>query len=317
MPRGFRHSRYWLARRVDPVNAQVMISLSEARQIITAALPAKPGIRVPLADAHGLMLEEPVVADAWYPNGDRSQMDGYVVRYDAEPGTFRLIGEIAAGAVPDQVLLPGDCFRIFTGALLPENGGRVIMQEAVCRAGDQVVMNDFTEKSYVRLKGSEAMPGDIRLASGSRLGALELAILAQVGHVHPLVSPAPSVCHLATGGELVDPAQTPGPGQIRDTNTSLLRALFRDLGVRDFATSRVQDDLAATVQAADTQADLLVLSGGARVGDYDFGAAALRELGYTIHFDRVNLRPGKPLTFATRGTQAAFVIPGNPVSHYV
>ena len=181
-----------------------MISLSEARQMITAALPAKPGIRVPLADSHGLMLAEPVVADAWYPNGDRSQMDGYVVRHDAEPGTFRLAGEIAAGVVPDQVLLPGDCFRIFTGALLPENGGRVIMQEAVRREGDRVVMSDFTEKKFIRLKGSEAVPGDIRLAAGSRLGAVELAILAQVGQVQPRVIPPPSVCHLATGGELVD-----------------------------------------------------------------------------------------------------------------
>jgi molybdopterin molybdotransferase len=125
------------------------------------------------------------------------------------------------------------------------------------------------------------------------------------------------VRHLATGGELVDPSPTPGPGQIRDTNTHLLRALFSELGVRDFQTSRIADDPDATAEAAETEADLLILSGGASVGDYDFGAAALRKLGYQIHFDRVNLRPGKPLTFATRGAQAAFVIPGNPVSHYV
>ena len=299
------------------VDADTMISLSEARQIITAALPAKPDIPLALAEAQGLMLAESVISDAWYPNGDRSQMDGYVVRHDATPGTFRLAGEIAAGVVPNQALLPGDCFRIFTGGLLPEDGGRVIMQEAARREGNQVILEVFGEKKFVRVKGSEAMPGDVRLPAGSRLGPVELAILAQVGQVLPLVVPAPSVCHLATGGELVDPSLTPRPGQIRDTNSTLLRALFRDLGVSDFLTSRVPDDLAAIIRAADTKADLLILSGGASVGDYDFGAAALRQLGYTIHFDRVNLRPGKPLTFATKGSQAAFVIPGNPVSHYV
>lgn len=294
-----------------------MIFLAEARRIIPKMIQPRPALAVPLAEAHGLVLAEDVVADAFYPAGDRSQMDGYVVRDDAVPGSFFVAGEIPAGAIPGQALQPGECYRIFTGALLPEGGGRVIMQEEATREGDRVVLPVFGEKKFVRYRGSEAKPGDVRLAAGSRLGAAELAILAQLGAVQPRVIPAPRVRHLATGGELVDPSLTPGPGQIRDTNTHLLRALFSELGVRDFQTSRIADDPDATAEAAETEADLLILSGGASVGDYDFGAAALRKLGYQIHFDRVNLRPGKPLTFATRGAQAAFVIPGNPVSHYV
>jgi len=294
-----------------------MISLTEARRIITGALQPGAPVQVPLNAAHGLVLAEDAVADAWYPSGDRSQMDGYVVRADAVPGRFRLAGEIPAGAAPDRPLPPGETFRIFTGALLPEGGGRVIMQEDARREGDVVILDVFPENKFVRRKGSEAAPGDVRLSAGTLLGAPELAILAQIGLVHPLVYPAPSVHHLATGGELVDPSQVPAPGFIRDTNSSLLRALFREAGAGHFTTTRVADDPDATARAAETTAGLLILSGGASVGDYDFSAAALRKLGYTIHFDRVNLRPGKPLTFATRGHQAAFILPGNPVSHYV
>ena len=150
------------------------------------------------------------------------------------------------------------------------------------------------------------------------LGAAELAILAQVGCVSPRISPAPTVAHLATGGELIDPAAPPASGKIRDTNSTLLRALVSGCGGRIAAHSRCGDDLARIVAfAKENPADLLLISGGASVGEHDFGARALRELGYDIHFDKINLRPGKPLTFATHGTRSAFVVPGNPVSHFV
>lgn len=294
-----------------------MISLTEARQRIAAEVSPRPARRVALEHAAGLVLAENVTADGWYPSGDRSQMDGYVVRGDAMPGVFRLAGEIAAGEVPGHPLQPGTCCRIFTGALLPEGGGRVIMQEDAVADGGSIRLESFGERLFVRKRGCEAQPGQTILPRGTPLGAVELAMLAQVGAVQPPVIPAPTVLHLATGGELVAPEELPGPGQIRDTNTTLLRTLLRADGVGTFTSTRVPDDPDAMRRAAETDADLLLISGGASVGDYDFGASTLRALGWTIHFDRVNLRPGKPLTFATRGTQAAFVIPGNPVSHFV
>ncbi len=294
-----------------------MISLSEARRIITAHVPAPAGVPVPLGEAAGLVLAADVLADGFYPAGDRSQMDGYALRADATPGTFRVAGEIPAGAVPVQPLQEGEAFRIFTGALLPPGGGRVVMQEDVERDGDTVTIGNFGPSLFIRRKGVEASPGSVVLPAGTVLGAVEIAILAQVGVVRPVVVPPPVVRHLATGGELVDAADMPGPGHIRDTNSPLLRTLFRGLGVTDYATRRVPDDLDVIAQAAGEPADLLVISGGASVGNYDFSTEALRRLGYTIHFDRVNIRPGKPLTFATRGGRAAFVLPGNPVSHFV
>ena len=237
---------------------------------------------------------------------------------------FEVVMEIAAGAVPERVLQRGECARIFTGAALPEGASQVIPQEDADREGTMMKPHRRDGPRFMRLQGAEAHAGDVLLRDGDVLGGAELAILAQVGCVEPLVAPVPHVAHVVTGDELVDPAQTPGPGQIRDSNSSLLRGLLGACGVAGYASARCGDDfpkLVATCQSLMDPAQfpdgLLLISGGASVGDYDFGARVLRELGFEIHFERLNLRPGQPLIFATRERQAAFVIPGNPVSHFV
>jgi len=292
-----------------------MISLTEARRIIAESVHPLAPLVVPLPDARGRVLAGEIRADAFYPSGDRATMDGYVLRHDASPGEFPVSGEIQAGAIPPRALEPGEAMRIFTGALIPQNGGRVIPQELAQRNGDRVAFETFPEPRFIRLRGSEAKPGDVILPAGARLGPAELAMLAQVGAVTPLVHGLPVIRHIATGGELVAPDQEPPEGKIRDTNSTLLAALLGIYG--GCRSSRCGDDPAALAEACSGACDLLLISGGASVGDYDFGAEALRRLGFTIHFDKVNLRPGKPLTFATRGRQLAFVIPGNPVSHFV
>jgi molybdopterin molybdotransferase len=294
-----------------------VISLREARRLISDRLLPRGTVAVPLAEARGRVLAEPAVADAAYPSGDRSMMDGYVIAADAGPGTFRVVGEIQAGQVPGRALRSGEAMRIYTGALLPEGGGRVAMQEEARREGDSVTIEKLSERRFVRAAGSEARPGDIVLPAGTRLEAAELAILAQVGAVTPRVIRPPVVRHLATGGEIVAPSELPQPGQIRDTNSTLLAALAAGMGAAIASSHRGLDDPAQLTALASEPCDLLLLSGGASVGDYDFGAETLRRLGFTICFDRINLRPGKPLTFATNGERAAFVIPGNPVSHFV
>ena len=291
--------------------------MEEARGVIQLHTAVLETMEIPLTDAWGRVLAENVVADACYPSGDRSTMDGYVIGTEELPGAFRLVGEIPAGVVPDRALEKGEAMRIFTGALLPPGGGRVVMQEDVKADGIFMTVEAFSANRFIRRMGSEARLGDVVLGSGTRLGAAEMAILAQVGKVRPTVFRQPVVRHLATGNELVDASQIPLAGQIRDTNSTLLAALLKSTGISLEDSSRVVDDPQSLVDVADGEWDLLLVSGGASVGDYDFGAEALRRLGFTIHFDRVNLRPGKPLTFATRGRQAAFVIPGNPVSHFV
>jgi len=294
-----------------------MISLEAARQVICSHVSPLPGESASLADSNAGVLAQAILADSYYPSGGRSTMDGYVIGGDEQPGKFSIVGEVAAGVTPERSLGKGQAMRIFTGALIPEGGGRVIMQEDVERAGDEISITCFSDNRFIRAKGSEAQPGQILLPAGTRLGAPEIAILAQVGVVQPLLIRRPRIRHLATGDELVAPSQAPGPGQIRDTNSSLLAALLDEMSIRDLESTRVADDPAVLTSIAEGDWDVLLISGGASVGDYDFGSETLRRLGFKIHFSRVNLRPGKPLTFATRGHQIAFVIPGNPVSHFV
>ena len=298
-----------------------MISVTEARSIISQAVAPLTPSRVPLADARGRVLRETILASGDFPAFDRSAMDGYAVALDDESERFRVVMEVQAGTSPERALAAGECARVFTGAKIPVGASQVIMQECVRREGEWMIPLRRDRTTHIRHRGEDAAAGAVLLESGGRLRASELALLAQLGAMQPLVSPAPRVLHIATGRELVPPEMEPRDGEIRDTNSTMIAAMLAGRGARLQHQSRCADDLAETVArirgVGETSWDVLLISGGASVGDYDFGAKTLRELGFTIHFDRLNLRPGKPLIFATRGAQAAFVLPGNPVSHLV
>lgn len=297
-----------------------MISLAAARaRIAEAVRPLDPTV-TPLAQAQGRVLREDVAAEEDLPAFDRSAMDGYAVGAEDCSERFRIVGEIQPGAAPQVEIRTGECARIFTGAQIPAGASQVIMQENVEREGGWMTPTGRDAKTWIRHRGEDARRGDVLLRAGVRLHAGELALLAQLGVVQPRVSPAPRVIHFATGNELTDPAAIPAAGQIRDSNSTLIAALLAECGARLAHQRRCGDaleTLTACIAAAGDAWDMLLISGGASVGDYDFGARALEALGFTIHFRQINLRPGKPLVFATRGRQCAFVIPGNPVSHFV
>lgn len=301
-----------------------MISIEDARQIIAERILPLLAVPMKLAAMTGGVLREDVVASEPFPPADCSMMDGYAIAAEDNSEGFQIVAELAAGGIPKQALQRGECARIFTGAMMPKGATEVIPQEDADVAGTTMKPLRRGAKRWVRVRGEEAMPGAVLLRAGALLGGAELAILAQVGCVKPLASPVPRIAHVVTGDELVDPADKPPRGKIRDSNSSQLRGLLAANGTPAFTAVRCGDDGAKLVKTcgplmdpARFQGDLLLISGGASVGDYDFGARALREMGFEIHFERVNLRPGKPLIFATRGAQAAFVIPGNPVSHFV
>ena len=297
-----------------------MIPLEAARSLIAENIHSREPVAVPLAQALGLVLAQDALAPDDLPAFDRSAMDGYAVALDDDSERFAVVAEIQPGAMPAITLARGECARIFTGAAIPAGASQVVMQEDARREGDCMIPVRRDRRTNIRLRGEDASRGAALVSAGRRLHAGELALLAHAGLIAPQVVPPARVMHIATGGELVDPASTPGPGQIRDTNSTLIAALLAGSGAQLVHQARCADDLAgltATVRAVPADAwDMLLLSGGGSVGDYDFGARSLAALGFTVHFSRVNLRPGKPLIFATRGRQAAFVIPGNPVSHF-
>jgi molybdopterin molybdotransferase len=310
-----------------------MLSLAEARSIIAehvrpldpVTIHLKPSPEFvdpePLNRARGRILRQDVLAPEDMPAFDRSAMDGYAIDADDHSERFRVVMEVQAGQSPTQGIGRGECARIFTGAQIPPGASQVIMQEDVEREGEWMILRRRDAKMWIRRRGEDARAGDLLLAAGARLRAGELSLLAQIGLVQPLVSGWPTVLHLTTGNELVDPRETPGPGQIRDSNATLIAALLEQAGAHRLSHHRCGDDLAELVRQIEKYPSnyyhVLLISGGASVGDYDFGPRALAKLGFTIHFRAVNIRPGKPLVFATRERVVAFVIPGNPVSHFV
>ncbi len=298
-----------------------MLSITEARALIAQTAHVLPPLRVPLAQAHGRTLRESITADEDIPSFDRSAMDGYAIHAEDPATEFRVVCEIPAGTVPVRKIGPGECARIFTGSPIPEGATQVIVQEVAQRSGDTVSFSQRGKGNNIRKRGEDAREGSVLIERGTALGAVELSLCAQLGKSSPLVAPRPRILHIATGSELVAPDETPDGGKIRDSNSTLVAALVADAGAEIAGQFRVGDDpsqLINAINGADIEGwDVLLLSGGASVGDHDFGSRTLCELGFSLHFQQLNLRPGKPLTFGTRGRHLAFVIPGNPLSHLV
>jgi len=275
--------------------------------------------QVPLAHALGRVLRAPVRAAEDQPPFDRSAVDGFAVRVGDDSAVFRLVDEIRAGDWKPRQLQTGETVRIATGGALPSAGLQVLMKEHIEATATTVrVLRPSTER-HVRIRGEDAASGQLLLDAPLRLNAGALALLASLGCAQPEVTRQPRVVHLATGNEIVPPETTPDPGQIRDSNSTLVRAFLQSLGITP-RQHRVAEDHAALETALRTSADtadLLLISGGASVGPHDFTRVLLEQNGFDILVSKTSLRPGKPLIFARRGTTLAFGLPGNPLAHFV
>ncbi len=296
-----------------------MISVAEALQAALARAPLLETVRLPLAGALGRVLRADALADADSPPFDASAMDGYAARRGDLALPLRVTGESAAGRAFAGAIGRGECVRILTGAPAPAGADCVIRQEDAVREGDTVRVRRSDGPDFIRRRGENRRRGDVVVRAGTRLGPPELAALASAGVDRPEVSRAPRCAHLVTGNELVAPGEQPHGAQIRDSNSTLVASLLRGLGVELGGQKRIGDDPTAARAAVEALPahDVLLISGGASVGDHDIARPLLEALGYTLHFHAVNLRPGKPLMFASRGAQLAFALPGNPVSHWV
>jgi molybdopterin molybdotransferase len=296
-----------------------MNSLEQSRQSVAEAIEPLAPVRMPLADVLGCVLREEARAGEDIPAFDRSAMDGYALAADDPSERFKIIGEARPGMPSGFTIHPGECARIFTGAEIPPGASQVLKQEDVRVDAGLMTPNSKPDTDFIRHRGEDARAGDRLLPAALRLGPAEIALLASLGIVNPLVSPPCRVAHFATGDELVDPGLDPGPSQIRDSNSALVRAFVESQNAILAHHERAPDDADALTKqlsaAIDAGCELLLISGGASVGAYDFGRTALERLGFQLRFEKVNLRPGRPLAFATRNRLAAFVLPGNPLSH--
>lgn len=295
-------------------------SLSEAMADIQARCQPLAGVRRPLREALGQVLGETVAAPGDLPPFDCATRDGYAFLAEDPATVFQVVDTIYAAGWQPRQLLPGQAVRVATGAALPCGGLRVVMQEDVVRTGPEIRITTTDRTGNLRRRGSEVRAGDTLLAAGTRLTAGAVALLASAGCPQPLVSPRLRVSHFTIGDELVAPEQTPGPGQIRDSNSLLIGGLLAQFST-DMEQTRLPEELNAAMRQLQgsrvTAADVVLISGGASVGDKDFTRSLLERLGFEIVFAQVNIRPGKPLIFGVNGTRVAFGLPGNPLAHWV
>lgn len=294
-----------------------MIPLDEALSEVRARSLPLPQEEVPLAQAANRVLARPVVALRDQPSSDVSMMDGYALRVEAASSPLRVIGEVAAGDPPWRAPLAAhEALRIFTGAPIPDGADCVVMQEHCLRDGDALrIQLPPKPGQHIRRRGEELHAGAVALPRGTYLRAAELALCAACGQPSVFAHRKPRVAILSTGSELVPLGDTPGPGQLTETNSLALRALCAEAGADAQWLGIALDDVSEIAQRLrGVDADVVITTGGASVGDHDHAQASLQRLGVELVFHTVAIRPGKPVLFGAGDGRLFFGLPGNPAA---
>jgi molybdopterin molybdotransferase len=300
--------------------AKPLISVEEAEKTIAAFPAAVRGETVPIAAAQDRYLAQDVFSPIDVPEFDRSAMDGYAYISGDGSRLYKIVETIPAGAPPRIVITPGQCARIMTGAMIPVGADRVVRRE--CTVEEDGLMRIVSEDANlnIRRRGEDLQAGKLALARGTRLRPTQVALLASLGLAAVPVARAARVGIITTGSELAEPGARLGRAQVYDSNSYSLAAQVREIGADPLVLGRVADDEEATVAAIDSglaACDVLILSGGASAGDYDYVPAAMKKAGLALHFEKIAVQPGMPTVFASLKDKAAFALPGNPVSTFV
>lgn len=298
-----------------------MIPLSSALDLVLSAATPLPSEPVQLTEALGRVLAQDVCSDMDFPPFDKSCMDGFAARRADLGATLAVRECLAAGQVPTVEVGPGECSRIMTGAMLPSGADVVFMVEYSAQEPEgKVRFTGMQTADNIARQGEDLKQGEVVLRAGTALRPRHIAALAAIGESRPQVHRRPSVGVLATGDELVAADEIPRLGQIRNSNSPQLLAQSLETGCPATYLGIVSDDLAGTqraIEAALASCDVVLLSGGVSMGDFDHVPAALERCGVRLLFDRVAVKPGKPATFGVLGDKAVFGLPGNPVSTFV
>jgi molybdenum cofactor synthesis domain-containing protein len=302
-----------------------VIDLSEARRrVLAQCLPLRPRA-VPLGDALGCVTSVDLRSDEAVPPFANTAVDGFAVRASDTndvPVTLPVIATIAAGAPPEPALGPGQAIRILTGAPLPPGADAVVMVEDTEMAGSDVVIRSGVKHgANVRDAGDDIAVGQLVFAAGTVLTPAHLGVLSSIGIRNVPVYPRARVGVLSTGDELVGDSAVLRPGQIRESNREMLKALLAKANCDPVDLGIARDDQAVITEAIEgglAQCDALITSGGVSVGDFDYVKVVLDRLSAdTMQWMQIAIRPAKPFAFGTVGAKPVFGLPGNPVSSLV
>lgn len=298
-----------------------MIKLNEALKIVLNSATPLPSEQVEMAEAAGRVLSADVTSDIEMPPFNKSAMDGYACRREDLPNPLQVLETIPAGSAPTKIIGKNQCSKIMTGAPVPNGADCVVMFEYTEACGDNAIR--FTgnrTKTNICSRGEDTKTGDVVIRSGTLIQNRHIPVLASVGCTNPTVARRPKVAVIATGDELVEPSCAPGNSQIRNSNAHQLRAQIKSIGAipvyYGIAKDR-EDSLRPIIKKASAECDVILLSGGVSTGDFDLVRAVLQQEQFTLLFETIASKPGKPTVFGKADNCFCFGLPGNPVSTYI
>ena len=293
-----------------------MISIENALQKITQQQVKLRKKEVSLENSIGYWLADIIRAPFDLPAFDNSAMDGYAV--SGLQGTYEIIGEVAAGDTGNKTLVEGKAMRIFTGGKVPENTSAVVMQEKTEVDGNTLkVLMELKANQNVRPKGGELSNGQEVFQKGQYITAATVGLIGSLGFDQVSVFKKPSIRLISTGNELVAPGKPLSSGQIYESNSYAIVSALKKHDFECAEKQQIKDDYNQIKEGiADylAKSDVLLLSGGISVGDYDYVKEALEENGVEEVFYKIAQKPGKPLYFGRKGHKFVFALPGNPAS---
>jgi len=283
---------------------------------------SQPGYEtVLLEESINRILARDILADSDMPPFNRSAMDGYAIRKEDLHKPLKIIDEIAAGTVANKKINKKECAKIMTGAPIPEGADFVVMiEDTSLNENSEVIISGLKESSNIRYRGEDLRKGDVILKRGALVKKQHIGLMASVGEVNPQVYLKPKINILSTGSELVEPDMVPLGAEIRNSNGVQILSQLKSIGLEGNFLGIARDDpdyIREMIDQSLHSCNVLLITGGVSMGDYDFVPEVLTELGFEITLHKIKVRPGKPLLFAKRKGQFVFGIPGNPVSAFV
>jgi molybdopterin molybdotransferase len=298
-----------------------MIEFKEAHQIVLDSVNILGATHCDLNDSPGRILAEDILSDMPMPPFDKSAVDGYACRKDDLGSELEVIEIIPAGVEPKHEITAGKCAKVMTGGVVPKGADTVIMvEDTELVAGNRVRFTGEKTSANICYLGEDIRRGQTVLKKGTLIRPQEIAVLASVGVTRVPVYRQPLVGIISTGDELVEPHLKPEASQIRNSNAYQLTAqVSRAGGIPEYfgIALDTEDSTRAIITRAIEKCDVVLLTGGVSMGDFDYVPKVLEELGIAVRFKSIAVQPGRPTVFATRKGQYLFGLPGNPVSSFV
>ena len=299
-------------------NDSHMISIEEALDAVIKNTPKiSSEIELPVEEAGNSILSQDVISPINMPPFRQSAMDGYAVNLH-EGFTYSITGKVKAGDDHQPLLNPGEAIRIFTGAPVPDSTNAVVVQEKTTVNARQLILEKNPLKGdNIRPLGEQVKKGGLALKEGTKLTPAAIGYLSSLGIKEVPVYKKPSIAIVTTGNELTEAGRSLEYGKIYESNSAMLKSAILNLGLETISIHKVEDDYDETfkkLQDVITRNDLVIITGGISVGDYDFVGRALKELTVKEVFYKVNQKPGKPLFFGKHEQTTLFALPGNPAA---